>query len=62
MALFSCGKSAEEEVKDAIETANIHLNKWECQEAIDNTANPNDNTGLNALQNYFALVFEILFT
>lgn len=33
--LLSCGKSTEEELKDNLLSANIHLSKRECQQAID---------------------------
>ncbi len=33
--LLSCGKKTEEEIKDAVRSANIHLSKRECQAAID---------------------------
>jgi hypothetical protein len=35
MFLFSCGKSTEQIIIDAIESAEIHLSKRECQKAID---------------------------
>ncbi len=32
---FSCGKSTDQEIKDTVLEANIHLSRYECQPAID---------------------------